>query len=223
MSERERPEAASLRRLLSGADRFGREVFPERRALFEALAQGQSPHTLFITCADSRVSPGLITQTGPGELFVLRNIGNIVPGYGEMLGGVSAAVEYAVAALGVAHVVVCGHTDCGAMKALLAPDAHRLDAMPTVRSWLQHAVAAERVAAALSPPEVGTDLTALVEENVRLQLTHLRTHPAVAAALAQNRIALHGWVYDIARGTVSVVDERTRGLISLADAIGRLD
>ena len=222
MSEQVAHEHDNMKRLLSGAATFGREVFPERRALFTELAQGQSPHTLFITCADSRVSPGLITQTKPGELFVLRNIGNIVPGYGEMLGGVSAAVEYAVAALGVAHIVVCGHTDCGAMKALLDPDAHHLDAMPTVRSWLQHAEAAERVADALSPPGEPPHLDALVEENVRLQLTHLRTHPSVAASLARNTLSLHGWIYDIARGTVAVVDEASRSLIDLDEAMRRL-
>ncbi len=222
MSEEATPAHADMRRLLSGAATFGRDVFPARRALFAELAQGQSPHTLFITCADSRVSPGLITQTTPGELFVLRNIGNIVPGYGEMLGGVSAAVEYAVAALGVAHIVVCGHTDCGAMKALLDPEAHRLDEMPTVRTWLQHAEAAERVADALSPPGEPPRLDALVVENVRLQLTHLRTHPSVAASLARNTLSLHGWVYDIALGTVSVVDEADRALITLDEAMRRL-
>ena len=222
MSEEVPFEPNDMKRLLAGAATFGREVFPARRALFAELAQGQSPHTLFITCADSRVSPGLITQTRPGELFVLRNIGNIVPGYGEMLGGVSAAVEYAVMALGVAHIVVCGHTDCGAMKAMLDPHAHRLDDMPTVRSWLQHAEAAERVADALSPPGAPPLLGALVEENVRLQLTHLRTHPSVAAGLALNTLSLHGWIYDIAHGTVSVIDEADRSLISIDEAASRL-
>ncbi len=218
------PDPAALRRLLSGAASFGKDVFPRERALFEELARGQSPHTLFITCADSRVSPDMITQTRPGELFVMRNIGNIVPGYGEMLGGVSAAVEYAVTALAVSHVVVCGHTDCGAMKALRVPDGGGLDAMPTVRSWLKNAEAARSVADALTDGEADEDaaMRVLVEQNVLLQLMHLRTHPSVAAALAQNAVALHGWVYDIAHGTVAVLDEVSRRAISLEDALASI-
>ena len=191
--------------------------------MFAALAQGQSPRTLFITCADSRISPTLITQTKPGDMFVLRNIGNIVPSYGEMLGGVSAVVEYAVAALGVSDIVVCGHTDCGAMKALSDPEAAGLDRMPTVRSWLHNAIAAQRVAETLAA-EAGPEarMRVLIEQNVLLQMTHLRTHPAVAARLAENGLHLHGWIYDIERGTIDVVDEETRQVITAEEALGRL-
>ncbi len=126
----ETPRDDSLLGLLRGVEDFSHKVFPERQHLFDELAEGQSPHTLFITCADSRVVPEMITQTQPGELFVCRNIGNIVPGYGEMLGGVSAVVEYAVMVLGVRHIVICGHTDCGAMKGLLNPDSTK--DLPTV-------------------------------------------------------------------------------------------
>lgn len=181
--------------LLEGVRDFGARVFPEKRALFDALAAGQSPHTLLITCADSRVSPGMITQQPPGEMFVLRNIGNIVPPYGEMLGGVSAAIEYAVLALGVRNIIVCGHSDCGAMKALLDPAASGLEAMPTVSSWLRHADAAHAVASALHPGLAGEHrLGAVAEQNVLLQLDHLRTHPAVAARVADGRLRLMGWL-----------------------------
>src|SRR5215469_6591538 len=112
----------SRERLIAGVRQFQREVYPRRKAEYQQLVrEGQKPHALFIACADSRIDPEQITQSGPGEIFVTRNIGNLVPAYGEMLGGVSAVIEYAVAALGVSHVVVCGHTDCGAMKALLQP------------------------------------------------------------------------------------------------------
>ncbi len=194
--------------LVDGVSRFRDSVFPERRGQFARLAAGQHPHTLFITCADSRVVPEMITQTDPGELFVCRNIGNIVPAYGEMLGGVSAIVEYACVALGVTHIVVCGHTDCGAMKGLLQADDPTLKRMPTVASWLRNAEAARSVVEALQPDLEGpAKVQALVEQNIRLQLQHMRTHPAVAARVAEGRLKLHGWLYDIETGAVTTLDE----------------
>jgi carbonic anhydrase len=216
----ETPRDDSLLGLLKGVEDFSHKVFPEpeNRKLFNELAEGQAPHTLFITCADSRVVPEMITQTQPGELFVCRNIGNIVPGYGEMLGGVSAVVEYAVMVLGVQHVVVCGHTDCGAMKGLLNPDSTR--DLPTVEAWLRNAQAAK--SAVFARKLEGADaMQAVIEENVRLQLTHLRTHPAVSAALANDAINLLGWVYDIGDGTITVLDESANHFIPLAEAIKR--
>jgi carbonic anhydrase len=202
---RARPNDPDLLYLLDGVDSFSRDVFPGNEDLFKSLAHEQSPHTLFITCADSRVSPEMITQTGPGELFVCRNIGNIVPAYGEMLGGVSAVVEYAVLALDVRQIVLCGHTDCGAMKGLAAGLSLAED-MPTVHAWLRNAEAARSV---VLTRKIEHDhvVQAMVEENVRLQLTHLRTHPAVAARLAEGRLAVQGWVYDIGHGRISVFDE----------------
>lgn len=194
------------RRLLEGVRAFRRDVFPAQRDVYEKLAsQGQRPHTLLITCADSRIDPELLTQSGPGEVFVARNIGNIVPGYGEMLGGVSAVIEFAVTALGVSHVVVCGHTDCGAIKGLLNPEI--TNSMPTVRQWLRNSEAALSVVKARqsgASPEVFMER--LIEANVLLQLDHLRSHPSVAGRLAGGTLALHGWVYDIATGTVRMHD-----------------
>ncbi|MDR5757169.1 carbonic anhydrase [Caballeronia sp. LZ035] len=203
--EREGFETPDLLYLLQGVDDFGRHVFPDSEALFKSLARRQTPHTLFITCADSRVSPEMITQTRPGELFVCRNIGNIVPAYGEMLGGVSAVVEYAVLALNVRQIVICGHSDCGAMKGL-ASGATIAEEMPTVHAWLRNAEAARSVVMARKLEEERI-VQAMVEENIRLQLTHLRTHPAVAGQLALGKIQVQGWVYDIGRGKVSVYDE----------------
>jgi carbonic anhydrase len=209
-----------LLRLLDGVEEFSEHVFPESRELFASLATGQAPHTLFITCADSRVSPEMITQSQPGELFVCRNIGNIVPAYGEMLGGVSAVVEYAVLALNVRHIVVCGHSDCGAMKGL-AFGTSTTDEMPTVQAWLRNAETARSVVLA---HEVESErmVQAMVEENIRLQLTHLRTHPAVAGRLAQKRLAVQGWVYDIGHGKISVFDENADRFESTAEARARL-
>jgi carbonic anhydrase len=207
-------------RMVGAARQFRDRVFPEHGDDFVRLAAaGQSPAALFITCADSRVSPEMITAAAPGDLFVCRNIGNLVPAYGEMLGGVSAVVEFAVTALHVPHIVVCGHSDCGAMKALCHPHEHELDVMPTVRSWLRNAEAARSVVQATmgSLPEPHM-VAALVRQNVALQLQHLRTHPAVAAALASQRIRLHGWVFDIGAGRVDALDEATGNLVPLDQA-----
>lgn len=197
---------ASWQRLLDGVRAFRREVFPAQRDIYESIAsQGQRPHTLLITCADSRVDPELLTQAGPGEIFVARNIGNIVPGYGEMLGGVSAVIEFAVTALGVSHIVICGHTDCGAIKGLL--DRNSVAAMPTVRQWLHNAEAALSVVQARDAGEPrDVFITKLVEANVLLQLDHLRTHPSVAGGMARGTLAIHGWVYNIATGAVLMHD-----------------
>jgi carbonic anhydrase len=201
------PPRTSIRRLLDGVRQFREEAFPERSALFQELATGQDPNTLFIACADSRIVPELITQTQPGELFVCRNIGNIVPAYGEMMGGVSAVVEFACVALEVSDIVICGHSDCGAMKAMLNPDSAQLKRMPTVRSWLRNADAARSVVEVTQPDLQGDDFVqALVEQNVRTQLSHLRTHPSVAARVAMGKLKLHGWVYGIGNGSVSVIE-----------------
>lgn len=157
--------------------------------MFEKLALGQRPDALFITCADSRIDPCLLTQTKPGELFICRVIGNIVPPYPDAIGGVSATIEYAVGVLEVPAVVVCGHTDCGVMKGALNPEA--LKDYPNVTAWLRYAHAP-------------------TEHNVVAQLKNLRTHPAVAARLEQGTLALHGWVYHIAEGAVTAYDDETR-------------
>ncbi len=136
------PDEALLQ-LVDGFKRFRQDVFPEQEALFKKLASAQSPKAMFITCADSRIVPELITQSSPGDLFVTRNVGNVVPPYGQMNGGVSTAIEYAVVALGVKHIIICGHSDCGAMKAVLNPDP--LEKMPTVKVWLRHAEVARTV------------------------------------------------------------------------------
>ena len=197
----------SLTILKAGALRFRSEVYAYRKEVYELAArQPQAPHTLVITCADSRIDPEALMQAGPGEIFVTRNIGNIVPSYGEMLGGVSAVIEYAVSALKVRHVVVCGHSDCGAMKALLRPESTA--DMPSVANWLTNArsalVIAEACRAAEEQP-VDT-LRRLTEENVLMQIAHLKTHPAVAGAIAQEQLTISGWVYDIAAGEVRIFE-----------------
>jgi carbonic anhydrase len=202
------PEIAdSQRRLLTGLRSFREEIYPERKDAYKQLIrEGQKPHALFITCADSRIDPELLTRSGPGEIFVLRNIGNLVPAYGEMLGGVSAVIEYSVLALSVSQVVICGHTDCGAMKGLLHPD--KVVKMPTVKSWLKNGEAAlSIVQAKATAKDEHHALEQLIEENVLLQMSHLRTHPSIAGKVAQGTLAVAGWVYDIEHGTVRIFDE----------------
>src|ERR1019366_7215523 len=182
--------------ILRGLKRFQKIVFPKHRELFHKLALGQRPEALFITCADSRIDPCMLTQTKPGELFICRVIGNVVPRYPETVGGVSATIEYAVGVLGVADVIVCGHTDCGVMKGVLNPEA--LVPLPNVTAWLRHAQPARRAAEKLrgkfAAPEF---LLSLTERNVVEQLKNLRTYPTVAVRLRQGNLKLHGWVYHI--------------------------
>jgi len=203
-----------MERILEGVCKFQREVFPRQSGRFQELARGQSPEVLFITCADSRVVPDLITQCNPGDLFICRNAGNMVPPYGEVHGGVSATIEYAVDVLGVRHIVVCGHTDCGAMKGVMYPD--KVAHLPAVKTWLNHGELARRVVQDKYgdlPDE--QKLAALIEENVIAQLEHLRTHPSVAARIARGGLTLHGWVYDIGNGTVSAWDAAKPGFVPI--------
>jgi carbonic anhydrase len=201
--------------IIEGILKFQREAFPERSELFKRLATFQSPDTLFVACSDSRVVPELLTQREPGDLFVIRNAGNIVPAYGPEPGGVSATVEYAVAVLGVTDIVICGHSDCGAMTAISTCKC--LDHLPAVANWLRHADAAKVVNAARSYASPEAKLNAMVRENVIAQLANIKTHPSVALALEQNRLNLHGWVYDIESGEIEALDSTTRRFISLAE------
>jgi carbonic anhydrase len=192
-------------RLIQGFDQFRREMTAEQREDFLRLATGQTPHTMFITCADSRIMPELIFNTRPGDLFVYRNVGNIVPPYAQHVSGVVAAIEYAVTALKVQHIVICGHSDCGAMKALQNPAA--LKGKPSVEQWLKHADVARYVVAENRPTILGEEgLRYLTEENVVGQLEHLRTLPAVAAAMANGSVRIHGWIYDIAKTEITAFD-----------------
>jgi carbonic anhydrase len=194
-----------MERMIDGFARFRSDVFPDQREVFERLAGGQSPHTMFITCADSRVMPEMMFSAQPGELFVYRNVGNIVPPYAQHVSGVVAAVEYAVKVLQVRHIVICGHSDCGAMKALQHPE-HLVD-LPSVASWLKHGDVARQVTAANGGHLHGEEyLRCLTEENVVAQLEHLRTLPAVAVGMANGSLSIHGWVFEIADAELRLFD-----------------
>jgi carbonic anhydrase len=193
-----------MQKLVQGIHHFQTQIFSSHKELFERLDQEQTPETLFITCSDSRISPNLITQTQPGELFILRNVGNLIPPY-ESLGGMAAGIEFAVESLQVKDIIVCGHSNCGAMRALLEPE--QLGDLPATRAWLAHARATERIMwESYGHLQGHALLHATVEENVLVQLDNLRRHPAVAKAVASGRLHLHAWVYKIETGEVFAFD-----------------
>ena len=194
-----------MQSLVDGVHHFRKNVFPSKLRLFKRLAKRQQPIALFITCSDSRINPNLITHTEPGELFILRNAGNLVPPYGASFGGESATIEFAVTHLRVQDIIICGHSHCGAIHGLLHPET--LKEMPAVTAWLSHAEATRRIVREkYCECNETTRIVKATEENVLVQLENLRTHPAVAAALARNKINLHGWVYKIESGDVLAYD-----------------
>ena len=196
-------------KLISGILKFQTEVYPRQQQVYQKLAKGQSPDTLFIGCSDSRVMPNEFLQVGPGELFICRNAGNIVPPHGDVLGGVSATVEYAIEVLQVKHVVICGHSDCGAMKAIIHPE--KVAKYRAVAQWLRHAERVQAVAAALHNNLSEEDfLKRVIEENVITQIDNLMTHPSVAARARTGQLSVHGLVYDIASGDFRMLDRRTQ-------------
>ena len=203
-----------MEKLVKGFLKFRNKVFEEKRELFTRLSSTQSPRALFITCSDSRVDPTLLTQTDPGELFILRNAGNMVPPYGSMQGGSTATIEYAMAVLKVPHIIVCGHTDCGVMKALLHPED--VKDLPAVRTWVGQAETTLRIMREHHVNCVDDEqLIVTTQENVRSQLDNLRTHPSVALQLRKGKVELHGWVYSISTGDIWVYDFNTEDFVPL--------
>jgi len=195
----------ALARILNGVLTFQTQVYPAQRARFESLKQGQHPLALFISCADSRVVPSLITQTGPGDLFLEQNPGNMVPLYGEFVGGVSAGVEYAMLVLKVPLVIVCGHTDCGVMKALLHPE--QAQGLPAVQEWMRHAAEVQhRVMRDHAGAGEEERLRLLTQYNVLTQIEHLKTHPSVHSRVLSREVEIHGWVHDIGDGSIRAAD-----------------
>jgi carbonic anhydrase len=204
-----------MEKILNGIKKFRTCEFEQKRAFFERLAKKkQAPQALFITCSDSRVMPNEITHTDPGDLFLIRSAGNLIPPYGAACGGEIATVEYSLAVLGIQNVIICGHSCCGAIQAMLQPDS--LEDLPAVKSWLQHAEATRRIVnrkySHLSNDE---KLVAAVQENVLVQINNLSTHPYVAARLSTGEIKIHGWYYDIASGVILQYDARERQFVEI--------
>ena len=203
-----------MQKLIEGHKRFLAEIFPERKSHFHLLSEGQAPDYLFITCADSRVLPDLILGTEPGDLFISRSIGNVVPVMSQDVDGVTATIEYAVEVLKVSHAIVCGHSDCGALKAALDPKA--LENLPKARRWLDHVDVAFAHRQPLNPVDgESAELVALIRGNVVGQLKNLRAQPAVARAESEGRLAVHGWYYDILAGRIEEYKEESKRFVYL--------
>jgi len=202
--------------LMEGHRRFLRDIFPQKKAQFHLLAEMQAPEWLFITCSDSRIVPDLILQTGPGDLFITRNAGNVIPVItsGGDVDGVTATIEYAVEVLHVKHAIVCGHSDCGALKAAISrPDPAKL---PKASRWLNHVEGAFSHRQPLNPEDgEHAELASIIRGNVVAQLINLRAQPSVARALAHNKIEVHGWYYDILSGRIEQYDEHQRKFLPL--------
>jgi carbonic anhydrase len=207
-----------MQKLAAGIHHFQANFFASNRQLFEQLAKtGQSPETLFITCCDSRVVPNLITTAAPGELFIVRNVGNIVPSASRgVLGGVSAAIEYALEVLEVSQVIVCGHTNCGAIEAIVHPE--RVSHLPNVARWLRESSSVPQLIAERYGDLQGeAQLTAAVEENVLVQLENLRTFDFVTRRLERGALKISGWVFKIATGEVFDYDPLAEQFVRLGD------
>ncbi len=203
-----------MERLLEGHRKFLGEVFPERRSHFHLLAESQAPEYLFITCSDSRIVPDMILGTEPGDLFITRNAGNVVPVSGNDVDGCTATIEYAVEVLRVKYAIVCGHSDCGAMKAEL--DHRSLENLPKARRWLEHVEAAYDYRQPLNPADGdGAELASLIRGNVVAQLHNLRAQSSVMHAMEEGRLSVHGWYYDILTGRIERYDENQRRFLPL--------
>jgi carbonic anhydrase len=204
-----------MRNLIHGIHQFQDQDFRELHDLFQELVHGQNPETLFITCSDSRIDPNRLTHSLPGDLFILRNAGNIVPPHGVHATGESATIEFAVTGLGVKDIIVCGHSHCGAIKALLKPEI--MAEMPAMQGWLSHSEATRRIMRENYPNLEGDELLmAAIQENVLVQIEHLQTLPAVAARRARGAIHLHAWVYKFETGDVFAYDPRQQQFAPLS-------
>jgi carbonic anhydrase len=195
-----------MKKLIKGLREFKSSYFSTHQSLFEQLAHGQKPRVLFITCSDSRLDPNLITQAQVGELFVIRNAGNIIPPYGATNGGEGATIEYAVQALDIRQIIICGHSHCGAMKGLMKLNSLSKE-MPLVYDWLKYAEATRRLVLDHYGHYSGEELLEImIAENVLTQIENLRTYPVIHSKLYQGQLSIYAWVYHIETGEVLAYD-----------------
>ena len=211
-------------KLIRGLLRYQQHALPQRRELFEALGKGQSPDTIFLTCADSRIEPNLLLQGEPGDLFQVRTVGNLIapaPDGDRASGDVSeaAAIEYGMLALNAKNIVVCGHSRCGAMAAVL--DKPSLDRMPNLRTWLTHGVPSlDRVQRAEQIDHALPLVEQLSQVNVLQQLDHLRTYKLVREREEQGEVFLRAWWFDVATGELYIFDTERGGFVLLDEEEG---
>lgn len=212
-----------MKQLVEGVHFFNNIGRKQHLQLFDRLKHRQEPEACFITCADSRILPHLITRSNPGELFIVRNVGNLIPCYGTGNNGELAAVEYAIVELQIEDIIVCGHTGCGAMRAVVAPDTPGVrPTLPSVRQWLRHADATAEIMRTYYSELSGEELIQVAaEENVLVQLEHLRTLPVIAARASSGQVRLHGWMYKIETGEVFHYDGERGQFVRFGDDQGR--
>lgn len=200
---------ATLIGLLKGIQHFKAHAFAEKNKLFSSLVGGQKPSTLFITCSDSRISPALITHSEPGNIFVGRNVGNIVPLPSSEPSSIAAVIEYAVKVLGVQEIVVCGHSRCGAMNALHTP--HLEETLPEVAAWL----AETKVQLHEHSDNEVHSVAKSTEENILKQINNLHAYPAVSEKLKQGQLSIHGWLYEFETGQVRAYDVSSSQFVAI--------
>ncbi len=203
-----------MKKLIRGLDEFRHTYVPTHQELLTELSHGQKPRVLFITCSDSRIDPNLITNADVGELFVIRNAGNIIPPYGAANGGEGGTLEYAIHALDIQQIIVCGHSHCGAMKGLLKLNQLQKD-MPLVYDWLKHAESTRRLVTEnylnYSDEEL---IEILVAENVLIQIANLKTYPVIQAKLHRGQLHIYGWIYHLETGEVLAYNETNHTYVS---------
>jgi len=210
---------SSMKKLIKGLREFQSSYFSTHQELFEQLSHGQKPRVLFITCSDSRIDPNLITQAQLGELFVIRNAGNIIPPFGATNGGEGATIEYAVQALDIRQIIVCGHSHCGAMKGLMKLDSLR-EEMPLVHDWLKYAQATRRLVLDHYSQYSGEELLEIIiAENILTQIENLRTYPVIRSKLYQRQLNIYAWIYQIETGEVLAYDPQKHGYVLLHNQV----
>ena len=210
-----------MKKLIKGIHRFQQGYHAEHREAFQILERGHAPKILIITCSDSRVSPSMITGSAPGELFVIRNAGNMMPLHEEAknhFSGEAATLQYAVEVLNVEDIIVCGHTDCGAVKALMQPSEALLD-LDLVHRWVDQAGHLREIVAESFDHLTGRDRhIAAIEQNVLIQVSGIQTYPFIFKRIQEGRLSLHGWVYHIGSGEVTTYDSHADGFVSVHQA-----
>lgn len=197
---------SAIRKLIEGHEAFQGTDYTQMKDSFEELAKGQAPEVLLITCSDSRINPELILQYAPGDVFMIRNAGNIVPISADMSPAEMGTIEFAVSVLNVKHIIVCGHSDCGAVKGMLDPT--KLEALPYLHDWILKSSTDFRI-------DEGASLEAHIQQNIENQLTHLRQYDFIDQRVQDNSLSLHAWMYNIGDGTIQAFSESERQWLPL--------
>ena len=191
-----------MKKLIKGLHKFQKEVFSIQKNFFQNLAKGQTPEILFITCSDSRINPHLVTSADPGDLFILRNAGNIIPPYSNNTNGEAATIEFAVGQLKVKDIIICGHSYCGAIEATFNLD--KIKNQPILKSWLENNIlpTLNLVNKNYQTLDRESLLDILLQEHVLQQIENLKTYPIINQAIAENKLSLHAWIYKFEEGDI---------------------